>query len=107
MITCVYIFPSQNGIPSNLSPAAIILGSPNPYYNKLRITFGEYAQVYIGTTNSKKQRTIGVIALRPGNKRCGYQFMSLATGKQLHAFIWTELPINYQVISRVKDFSAK
>ena len=33
--------------------------------------------------------------------------MSLATIKQLHAFIWTELPINDQVISRVNNFSTK
>ena len=33
--------------------------------------------------------------------------MSLATRKQLHAFIWTELPINDQVISRVNDLSTK
>ena len=67
MITCLNMFPYKNGISSNLSPAAIILGSPNPDYNKLNITFGAYAQVYIGTTNSTKQRTIGAIALRPAN----------------------------------------
>ena len=43
--------PIQNGISSNLSPAAIILVSPNRDYNRLRIKFGAYAQVYIGTSN--------------------------------------------------------
>ena len=33
--------------------------------------------------------------------------MSLATGKQFHAFIWTELPINDQIISRVSDQATK
>ena len=65
MITYLNMFPLKTGISSDLSPAAIILGSPNPYYNKLRITFGEYSQVYIGTTNSTKQRTVGAISLRP------------------------------------------
>ena len=73
----------------------------------MKIALGAYAQVYIGTTNSKKQRTVGVIALRLENERCGYYFMSLATGKQLHDFIWTELKINYQVISKVNGFSTK
>ena len=86
---------------------AIILGSPNTDYNKLRIKFGAYAQVYIGTNNSTKQITVGVIALIPANERGGYYFMSLATGKQLHAFICTELPINYQVIYRVNDLATK
>ena len=46
------MFPFKNGISSDLNPEAIILGSPNPDYNKLKTTFGEYAQVYIGTANS-------------------------------------------------------
>ena len=33
--------------------------------------------------------------------------MSLSTGKQIRSFIWTELPINHQVISRVHDFATK
>ena len=33
--------------------------------------------------------------------------MSLATGKQLHTFICTELPINDKVIQRVKYISTK
>ena len=41
--------------------------SPNTDYNKLKITFGAFVQVYIGTINSKKQRTVGAIALRPEN----------------------------------------
>ena len=30
MVTCLSMFPSQNGIPSGISPASIILGSLNP-----------------------------------------------------------------------------
>ena len=107
MITCLKMFPSKNGIASDLSPAAIILGSLNPYYNKLKITFVSYAQVYIGTTNSTKQITVEAIAIGPSNERGGYNFMSLDTGKQYHAFIWTELPIKDQVISRVNDLPTK
>ena len=33
--------------------------------------------------------------------------MSLATGKQLHDFIWTVLPINDQVIYRVNNLATK
>ena len=57
------MFPYKNVISRDLIPAAIILGSLNPYYNKLNIKFGAYAQVYIGTTNITKKRTVGAIAL--------------------------------------------
>ena len=69
MITCLNMFPSKNGITINLSPSAIILGPSNLDYNKLKIKFGAYAQVYIGTTNSTKQIRLGVISLRPSNYR--------------------------------------
>ena len=107
MINCLNMLPSKNRISSELSPAAIILGSPNKYYNKLRITFGAYAQVYIGNTNSKKQKKVVAIALIPENERGGYYFMYLATGKQLHDLIWKEIPINDQVISRVNNLVTK
>ena len=66
------MFPSKNGISSNLRPAAIVLGLPNTYHNKMKITYGVYAQVYIGTTKSTKQRLVGSIALRAANERGGY-----------------------------------
>ena len=65
MVTCLKTSPSKNGLSSDLIPEAIILLSPNPYYNKLKITVREYTQVYIGTTNSTNQRTVGAIALSP------------------------------------------
>ena len=65
MVTCLKFYPSKNGISSDLIPEAIILLSPNPYYNKLKITVGSYTQVYIGTTNSTKQIIVGAIALSP------------------------------------------
>ena len=71
MITCLKMFPSKNGISINLSLASIILGSPNPDYNKLKIKFGAYAQVYIGTTKSTKQRTVEEVALIPANEGGG------------------------------------
>ena len=107
IITCLNMFPSKNGVSSNLSPAEFILGYPNLDYNKLKVTFGAYAQVYKDTTNSTKQIMVGYISLRPTNERGEYYFMSLAIGKQLHAFIWTELPIDNQVISRVNNFATK
>ena len=87
MITCLNMLPSQNGISSDLSPAAIILGSKNPDYNKLKIAFGAYAQVYIGTTNSFFY--VGVITLRPANEWGGYYYFSLATRNQPQNLIWT------------------
>ena len=94
MITCLNMSPYKNGISSDLIPAAIILGYRNKNYNKPKIAFGEYTQVYIVTANSTKHRMADTIALIPANKQVGYYFMSLATGKQIHDFKRIEQPIN-------------
>ena len=79
MVTCLNMVPSKSGISSDFRPASIILGSTNTEYNKPRITFGAYAQVYIGTTNRTKQKTVGVIALRLANKQSEDYLMLLST----------------------------
>ena len=107
MITCLNIFSSKNGISSNLSPSSSILGSSNPGYNKMRITFGACAQVYIRTNKSTKKRRVGAIALISENEHGGCYFMPLSNGKHLHGLIWTELPINYQVVYRLNYLAIK
>ena len=74
---------SKNGISRHLSPVAIILMSPNKDYNKLKVTFGSYSQVYIVTTNSTKQKIEGVMALRRAHEPWRI-FFGLATVKQIH-----------------------
>ena len=88
MVTCLNMFPSKNGI-LKTKPAAIISGFPNQDYNRLRIAFRLYAQVYISTTKNTKQRKVGAIVLQSANKRGGYYFMSINTGGQIHPYIWT------------------
>ena len=61
------MFPSKNGISSDLVPVAIILGSPNPDHNNLKITLGAYVEVYINNKNIPKQIKVGGVALRPEN----------------------------------------
>ena len=41
---------------------------PGSRLQQAKITFGAYAQVYIGITNSTKQINVGVIALCPENE---------------------------------------
>ena len=107
MITCLNIFPSKNGMSSNLIPAAIIRSYQIIDYNKLNIKFGAYAKVCTGNTNRTKERTVGTIAIRPANKQGKCYFMYLVTGEKLYTFICTKLPINDQVMQRVNDLAAK
>jgi hypothetical protein len=105
--TKLNVFPAKEGALKTMSPSDIVLGSPKPDYNKLKITFGAYAQVYESTTNTTKSRSIGAVALKPSNERGGYYSMSLSTGRRLHCYQWTELPVSDYVIDRVEEMVTK
>ena len=85
MVTFLNMLPSKNGISNDLIPAAIILGSPKPDCNKLRIMFGEYSQKHIGTKTSTNYTTVVSIVLLSANEWGGYYLMSLDTGIKIHS----------------------
>ena len=97
------MLPSSDGISDTLSPATIVTGSPKDDYRSMKLEIGSYVQVYDGTSNDTKSRTLGAITLNPtGNSSGDYYFMSLATGRKIHRRSWTELPISEAAISRVE-----
>jgi hypothetical protein len=58
-------FPHSDGISTSLSPNTIVTGQPMIDYLTLKLEFGSYVQVYDGTSNDTKSRTLGAIALNP------------------------------------------
>jgi hypothetical protein len=92
-----------------MSPASLVTGVPPPDFNKLRIQFGSYAQVFEANnpTNTPKARSVGAIALTPtGNANGNYYFLSLASGTCLSRHQWDVLPMNDTVIARVEAMAA-
>ena len=59
--------------------------------------------VYTGTTNDMKRRSVPAIALNKSDYHGGHYFMIIYTGKSLHRYQCTELPIDYDVIDQVRD----
>ena len=101
------IFPRKDSIAEDYSPAAIVLGKPSIDYNMLKLDFGSYCRVYDGTDNTNKSRSVGAIALQSSNEHGAYYFMSLESGKRIHATFnnWKELSIYDDVISRVEEIA--
>ena len=84
MTSCLNDLPHKEGISRTLSPAMIVLLGRNKVdCQRLKVMFGAYCEVYIGTTNTTAQRSVGAIALRPSNNERGYWFMSLETGRRI------------------------
>ena len=69
----------------------------------MSLNLGAYTQLFEGTKNTQRIRSVGAVALNPSSEKGGYCFMSLRTGKKLHSFIWTELPIIEEVITRADE----
>jgi len=66
-----------------------------------------HVQLYEGTLNTTKHRSVGAIALNPSNRRGNHYFMSLRTIKKPHGYIWTESPIMGEVIEQVEQLGEK
>lgn len=83
----------------------IIEGKPNPDFNNKRIVYRSYVMVYIDTDNTMNSRSVPAITLEESNENGGHYFMNLHTGCHIHSYEWTELPIDNNVITRVKELA--
>ena len=87
-------FPHPDGVSTTLSPWYLLTGRHLIYHKHVRLEFGSYVQTHEEHTNDMKARTLGAICLGPsGNEQGGHYFMCLCTGRRLHRFAWTPLPM--------------
>ena len=98
-------FPSKNGVSDTMSPASIVLGHGKPDMKIKRIPFGGYAVAYTQTSNDMRTRGTPAIALSESNNKGGQYFMSLYSGKKIHAYAWEELNPHEDVITRVHELA--
>ena len=98
-------FPTKHGLCQDMLPASLLDGQRGLDLSKRRITLGACAQVWIGAKRDEMERSMHGIALDPSNKAGGYYFFSLESGRTIHSFIWEELPITDDVMSRVNDLA--
>ena len=101
-------FPHPDGVSTTLSPRYLITGRHLDYRKHVRLEFGSYAQTHEEHTNDMRARTLGAICLGPsGNEQGGHYFMCLRTGRRLHRFAWTPLPMPEDAITRVTALGAQ
>jgi hypothetical protein len=104
----VNAFVLQSGVSQHLSPMTIVEGVTLDYNKHFQVIFGEYAQVFEGTDNTMKERTVGAIALGPtGNLQGGVSFFSIHTGRVLDRGKkdYQLLKMPQDVIHRVKQMA--
>ena len=79
VVMCLHALTAQYGVSNKLSPRKIVPGKGNLKYDMQKFTPWTYHQLYVGTTNTQKSRSVGSIVLRPSNDRGGYYFIYLET----------------------------
>jgi hypothetical protein len=68
----------------NTCPKVLFTGLCVNYKKELSLAFGDYAEVYHGTDNTAKSRSISCIALYPCNNSTGsWVFLNLQTKRQV------------------------
>ena len=101
-------FPHPDGVSTTLSPRYLLTGRHLDYRKHVRLEFGSYAQTHEEHTNDMRARTLGAICLGPsGNEQGGHYFMCLRTGRRLHRFAWTPLPMPEDAITWVTALGAQ
>jgi hypothetical protein len=106
----VNAFVSKSGVSQHLNPMTIVEGVTLDYNKHFQVIFGENAQVFEGTDNTMKERTVGVIAVGPtGNLQGGVSFFSIHTGCILDRGKkdYQLLNIPQDVVQRVEEMARK
>ena len=89
-----------------MSPAFLFTGVKPNYQKVFGLAFGDYAEVYDGTTNTSKERCLPCIALHPvGNASGSWVFWNLLTKKHLRRSNWTKMVMTDMVIKSVNDIT--
>ena len=101
-------FPHSDNIHNHLSPRAIVSGTTIDFNKHCQLEFGSYVQTHEEHDNSMKPRTAGALALRPmNNAQGGWYFMSLASGRKLQRYTWTNLPLPKEAIDRIHTLARR
>ena len=86
-----------------MSGSRIMEGNNLPDLILPRITFGSYAIVYLKTTNTMKHSSVPGISLWHQNDHGRHYFKSIYTGKRINSNKLIEIPIDDEVVGRVKE----
>jgi hypothetical protein len=72
------------------------------YRKELSLAFGDYCEVFDGTDNTSKQRSVPCIALYPCCNTTGsWVFYSLESQKRLRRTNWKRMVTNEEIIKRM------
>jgi hypothetical protein len=92
---------------SNLSPYRLFTGTRVNYKKSLQLAFGDYVEVFDGSDNTSRSRTIPCIALHPCNNSTGsWEFLNLVSGNRVRRSNWCKMVTTAVVIAQMNAMMA-
>jgi hypothetical protein len=97
-----------SSLSSNLSPYRLFTGTRINYRKSLQLAFGDYAEVFDGSDNTSRSRTIPCIALHPCNNSTGsWEFLNLVTGNGVRRSNWKKMVTTQIIIDKINSMTAE
>ena len=89
----------------NVCPKVLFTGVKINYKKELELGFGDYCEVYDGTDNTSKIRSIPCIALYPCNSSTGsWEFLNLQTRQRVRRSNWKLMATSELIIDTMNCF---
>jgi hypothetical protein len=89
-----------------MSPYRLFTGMQVNYEKSLQLAFGDYVEVYDGTNNTSRSRTILCIALHPCNNSTGsWNFLNLTTGNKVRRSNWKKMVTTQAIIDKLNSMT--
>ena len=89
-------------------PKVLFTGIKVNYNKELSLEFGTYCEVYDGTDNTAKSRSVPCIALYPSNNSTGsWEFINLKTKMRIRRLHWVKMKTSDLIINIMNHFKDK
>jgi hypothetical protein len=86
----------------NVAPKVLFTGMRMDFKKEFCMAFGDYCEVYDGTDNTAKARSIPCIALYPCNNATGsWAFWNLNSMQRIRRTQWTKMVTTEELVARV------
>jgi hypothetical protein len=95
----------KTAINHNVAPRVMFTGLKADFRKEMELSFSDYCEVYDGTENTSKSRSIPCVALYPCSNAAGsWVFLNLATKKRVRWSQWKRMMATEEFIAKMKAF---
>jgi hypothetical protein len=96
-----------SSLASSMSPYRLFTGTRVNYKKLLLLAFRDYAEIYDGSNNTSRSRSLPCIALHPCNNSTGsWEFLNLTTGARIRRSYWRRMLTTQAIIDKMNSMTS-